>query len=175
MGFVYIWMAHSMTIMISAWVCRTSCSRMTFGWLSSLSSRISLARRPDCVAITMRLRLRHLIANSLPSGTLCASLTLPNVPLPRVLPIRYSCVLPAFGAGRLPMRSRQRSSDVACEGTALPSAMKRSSMLWSGAMMHTRVACDREPRNCSSSDPSGAVASVVGRSASTSSRLITPL
>ena len=41
---------------------------MTFGWLSSLSSRISFARRPDCDASTMRARLRHLTANSSPSA-----------------------------------------------------------------------------------------------------------
>ena len=49
---------------------RTSCSRMTFGWLRSLSSRISLARRPlyvrrwhgrasACVACRGRMRRTH--------------------------------------------------------------------------------------------------------------------
>ena len=118
-----------MTINISACVCRTSCSLITFGWLRSFSSRISFASRPDCTPITIRVRLRHLMANREPSETRCASLTLPNVPLPSVLPIRYSCALPAFAAGRLPMRSRHRSSDVASDGTALPSAMNRSSTL----------------------------------------------
>ena len=49
----------------------------------------------------------------------CASLTLPNVPLPSVLPTRNSAG-PATGRER--MCVAHKLSDVAWEGTALPSA-----------------------------------------------------
>ena len=114
-------------------------------------------------------------AKSSPSATRCASFTFPNVPVPSVLPIRYSCAGPAAAAaGREPMWIRHSASDVASDGTALPSAMKTSSTEWSGSRMHVRLR-ELDARTCSSKAPGGAVASVDGRSASTASRLMCPL
>ena len=103
--------------------------------------------------------------------------TLPKVPVPSVLPTRYSrgfCSVAT--AGREPMCLRHKSSDVTCEGTALPSPMNRSSREWSGARMHV-VICVRErvPRTCSSSAPAGAVESSAGLSTVTFTKFTCPL
>jgi len=76
----------SVTTYTSVVVSITSYSWMMWGWASILRMRISRLTFSSMSSDLIFSRLRILIATRLPVGSCSASLTLPNDPMPRVLP-----------------------------------------------------------------------------------------